>query len=109
LRQEAFYTEEDIQWFNPSGGYPDWFDGRQKCLACLVRGQDGPDLYLMFNVDTDAIGFVLPPCSSGHWRVAVDTFQVSPGDVYLPGEEPLLRNPNVYVVESRSSVVLVAK
>ena len=64
LRREAFYTGEDIQWFDPRGTSPDWFDPRQKAVACLVRGQDGPDLYLMFNADTAAVRFVLPCISS---------------------------------------------
>src|SRR5579864_9535468 len=48
LRREAFYTAKDVQWFNSSGNAPDWQDGHQHCLACLIRGQNGPDLYLMF-------------------------------------------------------------
>ena len=51
LRREAFYGDRDIQWFDPSGRSPDWLDPSQKRLACLIRGQDGPDLYLMFNAD----------------------------------------------------------
>ena len=41
LRREAFYTAEEIVWFDPSGKSPDWFDPRQRCLACLIRSEDG--------------------------------------------------------------------
>ena len=110
LRREAFYTDEDIQWFNPNGNSPDWSDARQKCLACLIRGQDGPDLYLMFNADTVRIAFILPPSPRpGLWRLAVDTAQASPRDFCAPGEEGALANPTSYVVASRSGVVLVAR
>src|ERR1017187_8051698 len=43
LRREAFYTEGDVCWFNPSGMSPDWVDSRQKYLACLIRSQDAAD------------------------------------------------------------------
>jgi glycogen operon protein len=42
LRREAFYTGADIRWFSPRGDSPDWSDPQQKCLACLIRDQDGP-------------------------------------------------------------------
>ena len=111
LRREAFYTDENIRWFNPNGNTPDWFDARQKCLAYLVRTtQDGSDVYLMFNADAVRITFVLPPSlRQGPWRLAADTSQASPRDCCAPGEEATLVNPTSYVVESRSSVVLVAR
>jgi glycogen operon protein len=110
LCREAFYTDEEIQWFNPSGTSPDWFDLRKKWLACLIRGREGADLYLMFNADTERIVFVLPPSPRpGPWRLTADTAQVSPRDCFAPGEEIALANPTSYVVESCSSVVLVAR
>jgi glycogen operon protein len=110
LRREAFYTDEDIQWFNPNGSRPDWFDARQKCLACFIRGHPGPDLYLMFNADTVRIAFVLPPSPRPRpWYLAADTSQASPRDFYTPGAEGALGNPASYVVECRSSAILVAR
>jgi len=110
LCREAFYTDAEIQWFNPSGNRPDWFDPGQKRLACLIRGQEEADLYLMFNADTERIVFVLPPSPRpGPWCLTVDTAQGSPRDFFIPGEEAAVANPRNYVVESRSSVVLVAR
>jgi glycogen operon protein len=108
LRREAFYTDKDIRWLNPSGKSPNWLDARQKCLACLIRGQDGPDLCLIFNADAVGITFVLPS-STRPWRLAADTSRASPYDFCAPGEESDLANPTSYSVESRSSVILVAR
>jgi glycogen operon protein len=110
LHRQVFYTDRDIQWFGPAGKSPDWFDPYQKCVACWVRGQNGPDLYLMFNANTEAIAFILPPLPRlAAWRLAADTAESPPHDFRSPGEEDLLEQPAKYVVESRSSVVLVAR
>ncbi len=105
LRQETFYTAAEARWFGPSGDSPDWNDPRQKCLACLVHGPDGPDLYLMFNAGTQPARFVLPPRQPGTWRLAVDTAQPPPHDFCEPEEE--LLDPASYVVDFRAGVVLV--
>ncbi len=110
LRREAFYTSDDLQWFNPAGVSPTWTDASQKCLACLIRGHEGPDLYLMFNAKTDAIAFHLPPLSKPtQWRLVVDTAKSSPLDVYSLGEEWPTEQQSAYVVQSRGSVVLVGR
>ncbi len=110
LRREAFYTSQDLQWFNPAGRYPDWSDPRQKCVAGWVRGQNSPDLYMMFNAGTENITFILPrlprPAS---WHLTADTARRPPDDFRTPGEEGALDQPARYVVESRSAVVLVAR
>jgi glycogen operon protein len=110
LRREAFYTGEDIQWFDPSGRSPDWSDARSRSLACLIHGEDGPALYLMFNADRVPLDFVLPvPPRLGSWRVAVDTAQPSPRDFHAPGEEGALASQTSYALGSRSSAILVAR
>jgi glycogen operon protein len=107
LRREAFYGGDEIAWFAPDGQAPDWFDRRQKRLACLIRGQDGPDLYVMFNADAEPLAFVLP--RPGPWRVAADTALPSPRDASAPGEEPDLTEPTLYPMGARSAAVLVAR
>jgi len=108
LSQEAYYTEEELHWFDPKGKSLDWADPHQKRLACLIHGQDGLDLYLMFNADSKPVRFVLPTNRSWAWRLAADTARPTPRNFYSPGTEVLLRNPLSYVVESHSAVVLVA-
>jgi glycogen operon protein len=108
FRRNAFYTSEEIEWFNPVGIALDWFDPQQKALACWIRGQDGSGLYLMFNADTKTIKFTLPASRLRPWRRVADTARPSPHDVCSPGEEMILKGVSRYVVESRSSVVLLA-
>jgi len=110
LRREAFYTDDDIYWFDPSGKIPDWFDPGPKCLACLIRSQDVADLFLMFNAGSEAAIFAVPPaCSPRSWRLAADTAESSPVGFYSPEKEVALANSASYLVQSRSSVILIAR
>lgn len=72
LRREAFYTADEITWFKPDGRSPDWFDARQKCLACWIHARGSTDLYLMCNAETHDVTFTLPPTGRG-WSIAMDT------------------------------------
>jgi len=110
LRREAFYTEEEICWFNPSGKSPDWSDPRQRTLACLIRTHDVADLFLMFNAGSEAVTFAVPPARSPHfWCLAADTAESSPAGFYSMGKEAALANAASYLVQSRSSAILVAR
>jgi hypothetical protein len=108
LRREAFYTDKDIQWFDPSGRNPDWLDRTRKSLACLIYGREGPDLYLMFNADVDPASFVLPQLASGRWRLAIDTALPSSGDVEASQRDAGVVNGTLCTVGSRSCAILVA-
>jgi hypothetical protein len=66
------------------------------------------DLFLMFNASSEAVNFCVPPRSLRCWRLAADTAESSPPGFYGPGEESVLANPANYLIQSRSSVVLVA-
>jgi isoamylase len=106
LGREAFYTDDSIQWFDPKGNSPDWSDPQQKAVACLVRGRDGPDLCFMFNADPGPTSFVLPSLDTGTWKLVVDTAIPSPNEFWnLEGD---LRKSTNYIVESCSSVILIA-
>jgi isoamylase len=110
LRHEAFYTDADIRWFSPTGTQPDWSDRAEKCLACLILGREGPDLYLMFNASTDTVPFTLPPVSDGgRWHLAVDTFAPAPHDLFESGAEIALDDQTVYRVGHHSSVILLIR
>ena len=63
----------------------------------------------MFNADTEPVSFVLPASRTTPWRLAVDTAKPSPLDFCNPEEESVLADSTTYIVESRSSVVLVAR
>ncbi|HZT71086.1 MAG TPA: glycogen debranching protein GlgX [Terriglobia bacterium] len=107
LRREAYYTQEELRWFDPAGKDPNWFDPRLKALACLVRAEGGPELYFMFNPDSKAVRFAIPPARSGRWVLAVDTTRPTPRNFYTPGAETPLRNNQSYLATPRSAVVLV--
>jgi glycogen operon protein len=109
LRREAFYTDRDIQWFDPGGRSPDWLDPGQKRLACLIHGHEAPDLYLMFNADAEPATFVLPELPlSGRWRLAIDTARRTPA----ASDDAELRGRDVagarYALGWRASAILVA-
>jgi isoamylase len=107
LRRETFYTDADIQWFNPRGETPRW-DGPDRALGCIINATHSADpaLCLLFNAEPVEVEFVLPP--AGHpWRVAVETARVPPRDIYAPDDEPLLGEPGRYRLESRSLAILV--
>ncbi len=94
LRQEAFYSDGEISWFNPSGKTPDWFDPHQKCLACLIRSPDVADLFLMFNAESEAVTFDVPSARSPRlWRLGADTADPSPLGFYSPEKKSRSRIP----------------
>lgn len=113
LRREAFYTEAEIRWFGPEGHSPDWGDPTKHRLACLITGEDGRTIYLMFNPDPLGREFIVPPPPPGQqWYLKVDTARPAPDDFYEPGTEELLflgQRQRFYPVAMRSSVLLVAK
>jgi isoamylase len=108
LRKEVFYTDADIQWFAPGGSPPNWSDGRGKSLACLILGQTEPDLFLMFNADSRAIEFTIPASPSHRtWHLAVDTSRSAPDDLHEAGKEPSMKDWISFLVEPRSSAILL--
>jgi len=108
LRREEFYADADIKWFAPNGGTPDWRDQRQKSLACLILGQTEPDLFLLFNADSNAVEFSIPALPAGKiWRLAVDTSRIAPEDLFDSGKEPSLQGQISHRLEPRSSAILL--
>ena len=108
LRKETFYTDDDIKWFAPDGTNPHWADPWQKSFACLILGQTEPDLFLLFNADTNPVDFYLPVLPAGKfWRLAADTSLASPGDLPDPGNEPSLEGQIAFQLKSRSSAILL--
>ena len=108
LRREEFYTDAEIKWFAPNSATPDWADQRQKSFACLILGETEPDLFLLFNADTNPVDFFIPELPAGKiWRLAVDTARTAPDDLFDPGKEPPIQGQNVFRLEPRSSAILL--
>lgn len=110
LSQERFYTDTEIHWFGPQGGLPRWTDPKEKRFACLIH-ENGPGaLFLMFNAGTDATDFRLPAPPQGlRWHLAVDTSGMAPQDLFAEEEEVAVDHSGGYHLESRSSVILLAR
>jgi glycogen operon protein len=109
LSQEHFYTDDEIRWFSPQLGSPNWADPKCKQFACLIHGDGQDTLHLMFNAGTDAANFRLPPLPADfRWCLAADTSRAAPQDLPAPGEETFLDNSTTYLVASFSSVILLA-
>ncbi len=112
LRADVFYAPDDIRWYRPDGDPPDWNDPREKTLGCHILGDgaSSPALYLMFNPGTASAAFVLPQLPDGcRWCRAVDTDLRMPDDLLDPGDEVILDRQAAYEVQSRSSVILIAR
>jgi glycogen operon protein len=110
LSKEQFYTDAEIHWFGPQGGYPNWTNPKEKQFACLVHEDEQRALCLMFNAGADAVDFRLPPAlPEARWHLAVDTSREAPQDLFAAGEEPLWEDRQTYHLSPRSSAILLAR
>ena len=110
LRKEAFYTDADIKWFSPHDSILNWFDSTQKSLACMIHGQEEPDLFLVFNAAREPAEFAIPTLGNpGAWHLAINTSQPAPEDIFDPGGEPRLQDQNIFSAGPQSSAILVAR
>jgi isoamylase len=108
LSREQFYTPAEVNWFAPTLVAPDWSDPHAKSLACLIH--DSKDvLYLMFNAEDKPMSFAIPPVPNPcQWRLAIDTSRDLPPVLPVCGGGPFVERDRPYVLEPRSSVLLVA-
>ncbi|OHD71133.1 MAG: glycogen debranching enzyme GlgX [Spirochaetes bacterium RBG_16_49_21] len=122
LRRENFFTgtagagknHPDITWHGHEIDKPDW-GPHSRSIAMLINGEyaDIPDresdadLYLIFNASLISRDYSIPNApSGGRWRVAIDTSNASPDDIFGPGMEPHLHGDR-YFVNKLSTVVLI--
>lgn len=110
LSKEQFYTDMEINWFNPQGNIPYWENPKEKSLACLIHENEQNSLYLMFNAGIDEVDFVLPGLPTNFtWYLAADTSRTSPEDLYETGKELLLENLKTYHLPGRASAILMLR
>jgi glycogen operon protein len=110
LSKEQFYTDDEIHWFGPQGGLPDWVEPKEKQLGCLIHEDDQHALFIMFNASSDAVNFTLPSVPMGTlWYLALETSREAPQDLFNAGEEPLWENSLTYHLGARSSAILLAR
>ena len=110
LSKEKFYTDAEIRWFSPQQQLPNWFDPKEKQLACLIQEGEQCAIFLMFNAGSDAVDFGLPSAPLGaRWHLAVDTSPEALEGLFAAGDEPLCEDPFTFHLSSRSSAVLIAR
>ena len=110
LRADAFYTDQDLEWFGPEGQPPDW-NGPTRALGCLVHACDGSRagaLFLLFNASESPVEFQLPAAPAGPWRASIDTGNPSPNDIVPFEDGPLALDRGRYRLISRSVAVLLS-
>ena len=106
----------DIQWFGGDLGAPRWDDPEARTLCCLLDGGEEPSeagpyfLFLVLNGDYRQREVKIPPLPSGfRWRRAIDTSLPAGEEFVEDGEEPPLSPADRYLVNPRTTVVLLGK
>jgi glycogen operon protein len=107
----------DISWFDEKGDAPDW-EKMEACLALRMDGsradissdRDDNDFFIMFNGGEKPTPFAICEAPEGKtWVRAVDTGRASPEDICPLGQERPLPDPETYLVQDRSVVILLSK
>jgi isoamylase len=123
LRRGRFFsgaTEEgkkhpDITWHGHSVNEPDW-SRESRSIAMLISGEyagvsgsgEDADLYIIFNSSLIRRAYSIPDSlRGGGWRVAIDTSNPSPHDIFDASKEPEVHGRR-YVVSKLSTVVLIS-
>jgi glycogen operon protein len=105
----------DITWFGADGGRLAWDDPDLRTLCCVLdAGWQHPEgdevLCFVLNADWRLQAVRLPPPPPGRaWHRVVDTSLAHPDDFMPPGGEVRLDPQHEYLVNPRSTVVLLAR
>ena len=124
LRRRRFHSGRDtnadrladISWLGPELEPPRWDDPELRTVAWLLDGGEersdlGPHLlFLVLNADARQAWQRVPEPAAGlRWHRVVDT-SLRPGEDFLPtGRERVLEPADHYLVNPRSTVVLLAR
>jgi glycogen operon protein len=105
LRLSEVISRSRIRWHGAKRGSPDWGD-QSRSVALTIENAEAWR-HLIFNAYWEPIQFELPelPLGFKRWMRVIDTDLASPNDI---GSGVEVTNANVYFVQPRSSVVLVA-
>ena len=97
---------DDLDWYG-IGANTDQSDSSHS-LAYSLKGASlgDSDIYVMINAYWRPLTFTIQAGQATDWRVAVDTSQPSPNDIFVPGSEPPITSLT-YTVNPRSIVVLL--
>jgi glycogen operon protein len=110
LSREQFYTDAEIHWFGPRGGFPDWSNPGEKALICLICEDERRAICLIFNAGADAADVSLPAVAEGsRWHLVADTSREAPRDLFVAGEETPWDDSHNFPMSPRSSAILLAR
>jgi isoamylase len=106
----------DISWHGVRAWQPDW-SGSCRTLAFLLCGKHANNgktqdnyIYVAMNMYWEAQLVELPKLPLGmQWHVFANTIATAPEDIWEPGREPLLKDPQQFHMGPRSVVILVGK
>lgn len=75
LSRMAYYAEDEVVWFDPSGQPPGWRDANApNQLGCAIRVAGERKLLLLFNATDEPVSFVLPDAAASlPWVLRFDT------------------------------------
>ena len=106
----------DLAWYGPDGGPPAWNDPEARVLCYQLDGSEEPselgDYRLFFALNADhQLREVRLPTLSGRlrWHRVVDTALPAGEDFAAPGEEVPLDPDDHYLVNARSTLVLLGR
>ena len=107
LSREEFVNR--TSWHGTKLGNPDW-TGESRVLAYQMHGwHERPDVYVMLNGHWKSQRFTLPNRDwQNRWRRLVDTSLPSPDDIVEEKEAVLLNPADHYIVNPRTTVILVS-
>jgi isoamylase len=104
----------DLSWYGLQLNPPNWGEPELRTICYLLDGGEERSglgeylLFLIYNADYQGHGVALPPMEGGkRWRRVVDTSLPSGEDFSEPGQEVPLAPPDIYLINSRSTVVLL--
>jgi glycogen operon protein len=106
----------DLTWYSPDLGSPNWQDRNNRTVCVqLDASEDGTDrgverLFFIYNGHYEQQCVKLPQLAAGHaWHRAIDTSLPSGDDFVEFGREMEIDPADHYVVNPRSTVVLLAQ
>jgi glycogen operon protein len=124
LQRRKFFTGTDtdqdgvpdIQWFGEDLGPPRWDDPEARVLCYLLDGSEEPSeagpyfLFLALNGEYRHREVMVPPLPPGlRWRRAIDTSLAAGEEFVDDGAEPPMDPADRYLVNPRTTVVLLGK
>ncbi|MBN2009900.1 glycogen debranching protein GlgX [candidate division KSB1 bacterium] len=105
----------DIAWFDENLHTPDWFNANSQLLSYQLDGSENASaladyhLFFILNAAYNLHTVKLPYHDDKKWFRVIDTSLESGDDFLSDGKEILIDPPEYYIINPRSTVVLIGK